>query len=155
MNVAQKVLIIPQVKRCGSCKYPFNVFQISSNSKINEHWFVNLVTLQGERKSIVNSSYQVQKQSRKVFCKKSCSQKLRRIHRKTPMLESLFNKVADLKACNLIKIRLQHSCFPMNFAKFSRAPYLQNTYGQVLQQTSKIRSEELTHFSSIFPFYTS
>ena len=27
------------------------------------------------------------------------------------MLESLFNKVADRKVCNMVKKRLQHSCF--------------------------------------------
>ena len=42
------------------------------------------------------------------------------IHRETTVLESLFNKVADL-AYNFIKRRLQHSCFPVNIAKFLRA----------------------------------
>ena len=31
------------------------------------------------------------------------------------------------KACNFIKKRLQHSCFPVNIAKFLRVPFLQNT----------------------------
>ena len=39
---------------------------------------------------------------------------------KTPVLESLLNKVADLKTCNFIKRRLQHRCFPVKFAKFLR-----------------------------------
>ena len=61
----------------------------------------------------------VQKQSPEVFCKKSCSQKVCKFHRKTPVLESLFNKVAVLQACNFIKKRLlQHWCFPVKFAKF-------------------------------------
>ena len=34
------------------------------------------------------------------------------------MLESLFKKVAGLKACNFIKKRPQHRCFPVNIAKF-------------------------------------
>ena len=34
------------------------------------------------------------------------------------MLESLFNKFAALKPCNFINKRLQHSCFPVKFAKF-------------------------------------
>ena len=38
-------------------------------------------------------------------------------HRETPVLESLFNKVADL---NFIKKSLQHNCFPIKFAKFVR-----------------------------------
>ena len=40
------------------------------------------------------------------------------IHRKTPLLESLFNKYAGLKDYNFIKIRLQHGCFSVNIAKF-------------------------------------
>ena len=39
------------------------------------------------------------------------------------MLESLFNKVAGLKACNFIKERLKHSCFPVNNAKFLRTHF--------------------------------
>ena len=42
---------------------------------------------------------------------------------KTPKLESLFNKNAGLKTCNLIKKSLQHRCFSVKFAKFLRTPY--------------------------------
>ena len=34
------------------------------------------------------------------------------------MLESLFNKVTGLKACIFIKNEIEHSCFPMNIARF-------------------------------------
>ena len=34
------------------------------------------------------------------------------------MLDSLFKKVAGLKACNFIKKRPEHRCFPVNIAKF-------------------------------------
>ena len=43
------------------------------------------------------------------------------IHMKTPMLGSLFNKAAHLKACNF---RLKHRCFPVNIAKFLKTPIL-------------------------------
>ena len=49
--------------------------------------------------------------------------KLRDIHRKTPVLESLFNKVTGLQ-CNFIKMRPQQRCFPVDIAKFFRAPIL-------------------------------
>ena len=39
------------------------------------------------------------------------------------MLEAFFNKVAGLKACNFIKRRLQHRCFPEKFANFLRTPF--------------------------------
>ena len=47
-----------------------------------------------------------------------CSYKIRKFHRKAPVLEPIFNKVVDLKACNFIKKRLQHSCFPVEYAIF-------------------------------------
>ena len=42
---------------------------------------------------------------------------------KTPVLESLFNKVACLKAYNFIKKRLWHRCFPVNIAKLFRTAF--------------------------------
>ena len=43
------------------------------------------------------------------------------------MLESLFNKVAGLKAYNFIKKRHQHSCIPVKFAKLKML-YLKDVY---------------------------
>ena len=40
------------------------------------------------------------------------------------MLEPVFNKVAVVQVCNVIKKRLQHRCFPVNIAKSLRAPIL-------------------------------
>ena len=48
------------------------------------------------------------------------------------VLESLFNKVAGLKACNFIKMRFQYRCFPVNFRKFLATPFSQNTSGRLL-----------------------
>ena len=42
-----------------------------------------------------------------------------KFHRKTPVLQSLFNEVAGIQ-------RLQHSCFPVKFAKFLRTCTLKN-----------------------------
>ena len=38
------------------------------------------------------------------------------------MLETLFNKATGLQACNFMKKRLEYRCFPVNIAKFLRAP---------------------------------
>ena len=38
-----------------------------------------------------------------------------------------FNKVAGLRPATLLKNRLWHRCFPVNFAKFQRTPFSQNT----------------------------
>ena len=43
-----------------------------------------------------------------------------------------FNKVAGLRATTLLKKRLWHRCFPVNFTKFLRTPFLQNTSGRLL-----------------------
>ena len=42
-----------------------------------------------------------------MFYKKSCFEKFNNIYRKKYLLESLFNKAADLKASNFIKNGLQ------------------------------------------------
>ena len=44
----------------------------------------------------------------------------------------LFNKVAGLRSVTLLKNRLCHRCFPVNFAKFPRTPFSQNTSGRLL-----------------------
>ena len=56
-----------------------------------------------------------------------CLQKLRKFYRKTTLLESLFDKVAGPQASSFIKNRLQHRCFPAQFAKSLRTPILKNT----------------------------
>ena len=53
------------------------------------------------------------------------------IYRKTPVLESLFEKIARLMACNFIKKRLQHRCFPVNMAKIFNSTYFKE-YLQLL-----------------------
>ena len=52
---------------------------------------------------------------RKGSVKNGALKKFRKFQR---CLESLFNKVADLKAWNFIKNRLQHRFFPLKLAKF-------------------------------------
>ena len=48
------------------------------------------------------------------------------------MSESVFNKVAGLRACNFVKKKFQHRYFPVKFAKFLRTPILNNIWGQLL-----------------------
>ena len=60
--------------------------------------------------------------SAEVFCKERCSKKFHKTHRKTPVPESLF--LIKLQACNFIKKRLRHRCFPVNAPKFLRTSFL-------------------------------
>ena len=59
------------------------------------------------------------------------------------MLESLFNKVASLKACNFIKKRFQHRRFPVNIEKFLRTSILKNICEQLLLG-AEMKMERLT-----------
>ena len=43
-----------------------------------------------------------------------------------------FNKVAGLGPATLLKRRLWHRCFAVNFAKFLRTPFSQNASGRLL-----------------------
>ena len=43
-----------------------------------------------------------------------------------------FNKVAGLRPAAVLKNRLWHRCFPVNFVKFLRTPFLQNNSGRLL-----------------------
>ena len=72
-----------------------------------------------------------QKQPPEVFYIKRCFEKFRNVFRKTPVQESLYNKVAGRPA-TLLKKRSLHDCFPVNFAKFLRTLFVQNTFKQLL-----------------------
>ena len=63
---------------------------------------------------------------------KNSYEKFRIIHRKTYVLESLFNKVAGLQAWNFIIKKHQHRFFLVNIVKFIRAPILKNICEQLL-----------------------
>ena len=43
-----------------------------------------------------------------------------------------FNKVTGVRTANLLKKRLWRRCFPVNFPKFLRTPFLQITSRQLL-----------------------
>ena len=45
---------------------------------------------------------------------------------------SFLIKSCSPQACNFIEKRLWHMCFPVNFEKFLRTPFLQNTSGRML-----------------------
>ena len=74
----------------------------------------------------------VQKQPPEVFCKKMCSWKFHKIHRKTPVPEAFLNKVAGLRpatflkkrlwpqACNFFKKETMVQVFPCEFCEISK-----------------------------------
>ena len=52
-----------------------------------------------------------------------------------------FNKVAGPEPATLLKKRLWHSFFPVNFAKFLRTPFSQNSSGRLLLDTQLFLAE--------------
>ena len=55
---------------------------------------------------------------------------LHKITQKQP--SEVFCKKQRLRPTTLLKKRLWHRCFPVNFAKFLRVPFLRNTSGRLL-----------------------
>ena len=52
----------------------------------------------------------------------------RRCYMKNPVLKNFAIFTGKLQACNFIKKRLQHRCFPGNIVKFLRTPILRNIF---------------------------
>ena len=50
----------------------------------------------------------------------------------------LLNKWQVFRSAALLKKRLQHSCFPVNIAKFLRTPTLKNIYKRLLQESCSL-----------------
>ena len=71
------------------------------------------------------------------YSAKRCSWAFRKTHRKIPVQEktcvSLCFTLCFLK-------RLRHRCFPMNFAKFARTLFLQNTSGRLFLELEVVIS---------------
>ena len=61
------------------------------------------------------------------FCKKGILRNFPKFSGKHLCQGLFFNKVAGLRPGTLLKKRLWHRCFAVNFAKFLRIPFLQNT----------------------------
>ena len=59
-----------------------------------------------------------------MFYKKGVLRNPEKFTGKHPCQSLLFKKVAGLSPATLLKKRLWHRCFPVNFAKFLRTPFL-------------------------------
>ena len=75
----------------------------------------NTITIDDIDPPLISISIRTEYRSsrQEAFCKKSVPKNFAKIHRKTPVSES-----------TLFKKRLWQRCFPVNFAKFLRAPFL-------------------------------
>ena len=81
-----------------------------------------------------------QKQPLEVFCKKGVLRNFAKFTGKYLCESLFFNRPATL-----LKKRLWNRCFLVNFAKFLRTPFLQNTSGPLLLMNDKIRFLGMNH----------
>ena len=64
-----------------------------------------------------------------------------------------FDKFAGMRPATLLKKRLWHSCFPVNFAKLLKATFLQNTSGRLLLRLLLVHhAPGSIHFFSFLSF---
>ena len=82
--------------------------------------------------NLANKSRLVQKQPPEAFCKKSVLKNYTNLSGKHLCQSLFFNKVSGLRSVTLLKKRLRHRRFPVNFAKILRAMFLENTSEQLL-----------------------
>ena len=64
-----------------------------------------------------------EKQSPEVFCTKGALRNFAKFTEKHLCQSLFFDEVADLRPVTLLKKRLWHRCFPVDFAKFLRTPF--------------------------------
>ena len=67
-----------------------------------------------------------------VFCKKGVLGNFTKFTGRHLCISLFLNEVAGLRSATLLKKRLSHRSFPVNFAKFLRTSFLQNTSGRLL-----------------------
>ena len=87
--------------------------------------------------STSNEMLQIRHRSNHWRCsvKKRCSLKFCNIHSKTPVLESLFNKVAGLRPSTLLKRSSNTGVFTWILRNFLRTPILKNICKRLLLYT--------------------
>ena len=83
---------------------------------------------------LILTPYNSRKESsrQELFCKKAVIRNFTKFTGKHLCQSLFFNKVAGLRPTTSLKKRPLHSCFPVNFVKFLRTPFLQNICGRLL-----------------------
>ena len=79
-----------------------------------------------------NGKFMTRRSHRRCSVKKGILRNFAKFTGNTCARVSFFNKVAGLGPATLLKKRSWHRCFPVNFAKLLRTPFLQNTSGLLL-----------------------
>ena len=93
--------------------------------------FHNLWT-NNETHTLFHFSYYSRSSHRKCSIRKCVLRNFIKFRGKHLCQSLFFNKVAGLRSATLLKKRLWHRCFPVNFAKFLKTPFSHNTSGRLL-----------------------
>ena len=87
-------------------------------------WFCSLViVLAISRNLLKNNTWWIRSSRQEVFCQKGVLRNFAKFTGNTCVRVSFFNKVASLRPATLLKKRLWHRCFPVNFTKFLRTQF--------------------------------
>ena len=83
--------------------------------------------------------------SPEVFCKKGVFKNFVKVTGKHLCWSFFLNKISGLQSTTLLKKRLHHKCFPVNFAKFLRTAFIEQLRWLLL--TENISTEVLISYS--------
>ena len=75
-----------------------------------------------------------------VFCKKSVLRSFAKFTGKYMCQSLFFNKVTGLRPATLFKKKLWHRCFSVNFLKFLRRHFLQNTFERLILKENNLHN---------------
>ena len=100
-----------------------------------------------QQKSIINRNLTCKSSNQRCSLGKGVLRNFPKFTRKHLCLSPFLNTFTGLRPAALFKKRLWHRCFPVNFVKFLRTPFLQNTSGQLLQHLTQ--TKPFHHFLSI------
>ena len=102
-----------------------------------------------------------QRQSSRSVLQKGVLRNFAKFLRRQPCQSLFFNKVAGLRPATLLKKRLWHSCFPVNFVKFLRTPFfIEHLWWLLLEQydfpvITTMPQWQLMHLGRMIYGYTS
>ena len=125
---------------------PFFLRNFATSSDVINLWVSSLFFTRNSVNSLspidpVNiSSYNIFRSSRRgAFYKKGVLRNFTKLTGKHLFQSLFFNKNAGLRPAILLK-RLWHRCFPVNFTKFLKTPFSQNTSGH-LWETACVKTK--------------
>ena len=107
------------------------LFQFSNDIMIHISW---------DEPGLVFELFMFRTSHRRCSLRKGVLRNLEKFTGKNLCQSLFFYEVAGLRPVTLLKKKLWHRCYPVNFAKFLKTPFLQNTSGRLLLKINIRRS---------------